>query len=71
MMKLYSKISVFLTTLYTVVQSASLESTSLLANKEHLNIFVDQYAADISSKMAESNRLSMLYVCHTGLDPDK
>ena len=63
-MKLYSRIAVLLSTLGNVVQSES-----ILADKEHLNIYVNQYAANISDKMAGSDRLSMLYVCHTGLDP--
>ena len=45
-------------------------SQSVLADKEHLGIYMNQKIDTFTSYVDESEKLILLYVCHTGLDPD-
>ena len=65
MAKVLNSAVVSLVTLATLVQSQS-----VLQDKEHLSIYWNKHADNLSEVMSSSDQLSMLYVCHTGLDPE-
>ena len=66
MAKVLNRIVVSLVALASLAQSES-----MLKDKEHLDIYYNKHADNVSKVIEASDKLTMFYVCHTGLEPEQ